>query len=546
MWGLTNRSVLLASPRNQFFKLLRVGEAIPVSSRYIPSRGQHVFYDSTKLSVSSAFLNHCEFRHCVTAAVHPTAFGVHRLYSTGDGGPYEVQKMHPMGDGGAVDGIVENLIKNPGDQVEQNEVIAVIREGNNLIEVRSPGDGILESFFFKKGETVSVGAELFKIKKRNDSNSEEIKPIVFQPVGDSITEGSIGEILKRVGDYVHVDELVMTVETDKITAEIRASDSGYLKEFAVSPGDSVNVGATLFNLVIGTAPPATSTQKEDAKEKPKMFDEASKSPQKSTTEPEKGSEATETSGEKKAHEPKFSITNDRHTERLDEVIKMTSARKKTAQRLKDSQNIAAMLTTFNEVDMTNLINMRNQYKDIFFERHGVKLGFMSAFAKASAIALMENPLVNGVISGDEIITHNYVDISIAVSTPKSLVVPVIRNVELMTLADIEKKILDLSLKARANKLTMEEMTGGTFTISNGGVFGSLMGTPIINPPQSAILGMHGVVKRPHVVDGKIEARSMMYIALTYDHRLVDGREAVTALKRIKNLVEDPFSMLLDL
>jgi len=220
-------------------------------------------------------------------------------------------------------------------------------------------------------------------------------------------------------------------------------------------------------------------------------------------------------------------------------------RKRIAVRLKEAQNEAAMLTTFNEVDMTNLSAMRNQYKDAFLKKHDVKLGFMSAFVAAACKALQEQPAVNAVIDGSDIVYRDYVDISVAVSSPTGLVVPVIRDVQKLSFADIEKEIVKFGGKAKNGTLTVEDMVGGTFSITNGGVFGSLLSTPIINPPQSAILGMHGIFNRPMAVNGQVMIRPMMYIALTYDHRLIDGREAVTALKRIKELVEDPHRFLID-
>eukprot|EP01126_Amoeba_proteus_P053710 TRINITY_DN6563_c0_g1_i11.p1 TRINITY_DN6563_c0_g1~~TRINITY_DN6563_c0_g1_i11.p1 ORF type:complete len:226 (-),score=50.60 TRINITY_DN6563_c0_g1_i11:104-781(-) len=225
---------------------------------------------------------------------------------------------------------------------------------------------------------------------------------------------------------------------------------------------------------------------------------------------------------------------------------MSKMRIRIAQRLKDSQNTAAMLTTFNEIDMTKLISFRNTYKDPFEKKHGVKLGFMSCFVRAASSALSEFPMVNGVIDDEEIIFRDYHDISVAVATPTGLVVPVLRNVEKMSFADVEKKIVDFGQKAKTGLLTVEDMVGGTFTVSNGGVYGSMMGTPIINPPQSAILGMHGVSKRAVVVDDQITIRPIMYVALTYDHRIIDGREAVLFLKKIKSVVEDPIVLLLDL
>lgn len=221
-------------------------------------------------------------------------------------------------------------------------------------------------------------------------------------------------------------------------------------------------------------------------------------------------------------------------------------RQRIAQRLKDAQNTYAMLTSFNEVDMSNVMDMRNKYKDAFFKKHGVKLGVMSPFIKAASYALVDQPIVNAVIDEAEIVYRHYIDISIAVATPKGLVVPVLRNVESMNFADIEKGVAELGVKARDNKLAIEDMDGGTFTISNGGVFGSLYGTPIINPPQSAILGIHAIVDRPVAINGKVEIRPMMTLALTYDHRLIDGREAVLFLKKIKQTVEDPRIILMDL
>merc|ERR1711872_1046875 len=241
-------------------------------------------------------------------------------------------------------------------------------------------------------------------------------------------------------------------------------------------------------------------------------------------------------------DPTTSIAGTRSEHR----VKMNRMRQKIASRLKEAQNTNAMLTTFNELDMSNIMQLRKENQDAFVKKHGIKMGFMSAFVKASAYALTKQPTVNAVIDGQEILYRDYVDISVAVATPKGLVVPVLRNAEGMTYADIEKGIAALGQKAKNNDLAVEDMDGGTFTISNGGVFGSLFGTPIINPPQSAILGMHGVFERPVVRNGQVVIRPMMYIALTYDHRLVDGREAVTFLRTIKNAVEDPRVMLLDL
>jgi len=232
--------------------------------------------------------------------------------------------------------------------------------------------------------------------------------------------------------------------------------------------------------------------------------------------------------------------------RSEQRVKMNRMRQRIAQRLKDAQNTCAMLTTFNEIDMTNIMEMRKKFQDQFVKTHGIKLGFMSAFLKASAYALTDQPSVNAVIDEMEIVYRDYIDISVAVATPKGLVVPVLRNVESMNYTDIEKGLVELGEKAKSGNLAIEDMDGGTFTVSNGGVFGSMFGTPIINPPQSAILGMHGIFERPVAINGQVVIRPMMYVALTYDHRLIDGREAVTFLRKIKAAVEDPRTLLLDL
>lgn len=355
-------------------------------------------------------------------------------------------------------------------------------------------------------------------------------------MGESISTGTLSEWLKSPGDYCAMDEIVAFVETDKINAEIRTPVAGVLGEVFSNVDDTVTVGNPLFTIVPSENAPEPVTKVEST--------ETPTQPQQSQQAPPKQTESKPQPPKQEKSTPVSTPSPKSFGERVERRVKMTQARKRIAQRMKDSQNTYALLTTFNEVDMHNLMQLRKDHKDDFLEKHGVKLGFMSAFAKASAIALMENPVVNGVIDGDEIVYHDFVDISVAVSTPTSLFVPVIRNVESLSFADIETEINNFAKKARDGKLTIEDMAGGTFTISNGGVFGSLMGTPIVNPPQSAILGIHAVNKRPVVVNDKIEIRPMMYIALTYDHRLIDGRDAVTTLKRIKELVEDPVSMLL--
>lgn len=378
------------------------------------------------------------------------------------------------------------------------------------------------------------------------------KVVKVPQMAESISEGTLKQWVKQVGDFVNQDDEVATIETDKIDVTVNSPASGTIVEVFAQEEDNVSVGADFFRLELGDAPKegsAPAAKKEESKpsEEPKKEEPKKEEPKKE--EPKK--EEPKKVEQSKPAAPKSEAAPAASTEktlgnRNETRVKMNRMRLRIAERLKQSQDTAASLTTFNEIDMTNLMALRSQYKDAIVKKHGVKFGFMSAFVKASAAALEEIPAVNASIDGNEIVYHDFVDMSVAVSTPKGLVTPVLRNVEDQSLLDIEKNIADLGKKARDNKITIEDMAGGTFTISNGGVFGSLMGTPIINLPQTAILGMHAIKERPIVVDGKIEIRPMMYVALTYDHRLVDGREAVTFLVRIKELVEDPRRLLLDI
>lgn len=362
-------------------------------------------------------------------------------------------------------------------------------------------------------------------------------------MAESITEGTLSAFNKEVGDYVDVDELVATIETDKIDVEVNAPVAGTITEFLVNVEDTVEVGQEIIKIEEGAAPEG-GAKKEEPKEEVK--EEAKAEPKKE--EPKKEEPKKEVKKEEpKKEEPKKDATALSFTafSRSEERVKMNRMRLRIAERLKESQNTAASLTTFNEVDMSNLMEMRKLYKDEMLEKTGVKLGFMGAFSKASALAAKEIPAVNASIeNGDTMVFRDYMDISIAVSTPKGLVTPVVRNAESLSILDVEQEIARLGKKARDGKMSLEDMAGGTFTISNGGVFGSLYGTPIINMPQTAVLGLHGVKQRPVTVNGQIVSRPMMYIALTYDHRVLDGREAVTFLKTIKELIEDPRKMLL--
>ncbi|KAI5640818.1 2-oxoacid dehydrogenases acyltransferase (catalytic domain) domain-containing protein [Phthorimaea operculella] len=323
---------------------------------------------------------------------------------------------------------------------------------------------------------------------------------------DSVSEGDV-KLDKKVGDSVAQDEVVLEIETDKTALPVMAPGHGVIKELYVKDGDTVKAGQKLFRIDITAIRHAQAIETATVKVPPADY-------------------SKEIAGT-----------------RTEQRVKMNRMRQRIAQRLKDAQDTNAMLTTFNEIDMSAIMAFRKKNLDAFTKKHGVKLGLMSPFVKAAATALLDQPVVNAVIDGNDIVYRDYVDISVAVATPKGLVVPVIRNVQNMTYADIELTIAGLAEKARLGKLTIEEMDGGTFTISNGGVFGSLMGTPIINPPQSAILGMHGIFERPIALNGQVVIRPMMYIALTYDHRLIDGREAVMFLRKIKQGVEEPASIV---
>ncbi|KAK9497219.1 hypothetical protein O3M35_004577 [Rhynocoris fuscipes] len=392
----------------------------------------------------------------------------------------------------------------------------------------------------------------------------EDKIIKTPPFPESVAEGDI-RWEKNVGDTVRTDEVVCEIETDKTSIPVPAPTSGVIAERFANDGDTVRAGQQLFRLTVGAVPdaPAKSAAKPAAAAAPPPPPPPPPPPTQSAAPPPpspsipkpadtpkpppppkksipvaaiKHAQAIEAASVRLPPEdPTKEITGTRSEYR----VKMNRMRQKIAARLKEAQNTNAMLTTFNEIDMSSIIEFRKMQQDAFTKKHGIKLGFMSPFVKAAAYALQDQPVVNAVIIDNEIVYRDYIDISVAVATPKGLVVPVLRNVESMNYGDIEKAIYDLGIKARDGKLAVEDMDGGTFTISNGGVFGSLMGTPIINPPQSAILGMHATFERPVAIKGQVVIRPMMYIALTYDHRLIDGREAVLFLRKIKAAVEDP-------
>jgi 2-oxoglutarate dehydrogenase E2 component (dihydrolipoamide succinyltransferase) len=417
-------------------------------------------------------------------------------------------------------------------------------------------------------------------------------------LGESVSEATVARWMKAVGDAVAADEPLVELETDKVTLEVPAPVAGTLQEIVAAENATVGVDALLGVIAEGAAPAKKAEPAKPAEAKAEAAPAPAKEAPKPAPAPAAAPAAAAGTHEVKTLSPAVrKLVEDNNLDpakikptgkdgRLtkgdvlaaieagtakatasapagaapaaagplppraedprEERVRMTRLRQSIARRLKDAQNTAAMLTTFNEVDMTEVMALRNLYKDGFEKKHGVKLGFMSFFVKACIAALQELPAVNAEIYGDELIYKNYYDIGVAVGTPQGLVVPVLRDADKLNFAGVEKGIGDLGRKARDGKLTMQDMTGGTFTITNGGVYGSLMSTPILNPPQSGILGMHKIQERPMVVNGKVEIRPMMYLALSYDHRIIDGREAVTFLVRVKDALEDPRRLLIDM
>jgi 2-oxoglutarate dehydrogenase E2 component (dihydrolipoamide succinyltransferase) len=406
-------------------------------------------------------------------------------------------------------------------------------------------------------------------------------------LGESVTEATIGRWFKKAGDAVAVDEPLVELETDKVTIEVPAPSAGTLGEIAAKDGETVSVGALLGQINDGaagaaakpaaapakaaaaapapaavSAPPAAKATPSDAPLAPSVRKISAESGIDAATVPGSGKDGRVTKGdmlaaiEKAASAPtpvnqpaaavQVRAPSPSDDAAREERVKMTRLRQTIARRLKDVQNTAAMLTTFNEVDMSHIMAMRAQYKDVFEKKHGSKLGFMGFFAKACVQALKDIPAANAEIDGSDIIYKNYYHIGIAVGTDRGLVVPVVRDCDQKSIAEIEKAIADFGRRARDGQLKIEEMQGGTFTITNGGIYGSLMSTPILNAPQSAILGMHKIQDRPVAIAGKVEIRPMMYLALSYDHRVIDGKEAVTFLVRVKESLEDPARLVLDL
>ncbi|WP_298671965.1 2-oxoglutarate dehydrogenase complex dihydrolipoyllysine-residue succinyltransferase [uncultured Sphingomonas sp.] len=392
--------------------------------------------------------------------------------------------------------------------------------------------------------------------------------VLVPTLGESITEATLGEWLKQPGDKVAADEPIASLETDKVSVEVPSPVAGVMGQHAVQVGDTVQVGAMIATIEAGGAAAAPVAAPAAPAVEPAGDTPAALSPSVRRAVLEHGVDPATIKGTgkdgrltkedidaaaataKAAPAPAIAApatpSATASTGRKEERVRMTRLRQTIAKRLKEAQNTAAMLTTFNDVDMTAVMEARAKYKDLFEKKHGVRLGFMGFFVKAACMALKDIPSVNASIEGDEIIYHDYADISVAVSAPNGLVVPVIRDADQLTVAGIEKTIGDFGRRAKDGTLKMDEMKGGTFTISNGGVFGSLMSTPIINPPQSAVLGLHRIEDRPVVRNGQVVVRPMMYLALSYDHRLIDGREAVTFLVALKNAMEDPTRILIDL
>ena len=390
--------------------------------------------------------------------------------------------------------------------------------------------------------------------------------ITVPALGESVTEATVAKWFKAQGEAVSADEALCELETDKVAIEVPAPSAGTLANIIAAEGTTVEIGAILGRIAEGAAPakgaPAAAPPSEAAPAPAAPPESAPLSPAVRKLVAEKGLDparipATGKGGRlRKADVMNFAegaaapapqaVPAPETAGRAEERVPMTRLRRRIAERLKEAQNTAAMLTTFNEVDMTEVVAVRAAHRERFEKKHGVRLGFMSFFVKACVVALKEIPAVNAAIDGDDIVYRDYYDMGVAVSTPQGLVVPVVRDADGLSFADIERTITDFGLRARDGKITIADLQGGTFTITNGGVFGSLLSTPILNPPQSGILGMHKTQPRPVAVDGEVEVRPMMYLALTYDHRIIDGREAVTFLVRVKECIEDPERILLDL
>ncbi|MCF6315440.1 MAG: 2-oxoglutarate dehydrogenase complex dihydrolipoyllysine-residue succinyltransferase [Marinosulfonomonas sp.] len=481
---------------------------------------------------------------------------------------------------------VATWFKKPGDAVVVDEMLCELETDKVTVEVPSPSAGVMAEIIAAEGATVGVDALLATLTEGEAAApAPTTKPaaapapettatpvdVMVPTLGESVTEATVSTWFKAVGDTVAQDEMLCELETDKVSVEVPAPAAGTLTEILAADGATVNAGAKLAVIMGGAtasaatpatapaaAPATTGKDIENAPSANKLMAEKGISADQVTGTGRDGrimkedvQNATKPAPTPTASAPAPAAATPRAPTSSDDAsreerVKMTRLRQTIARRLKESQNTAAMLTTYNEVDMGAVMDIRKEYKDLFLKKHGVKLGFMSFFTKACVHALNEIPDVNAEIDGTEVVYKNYVHMGVAVGTPSGLVVPVVRNAHEMSFAAIEQKIAELGQKGVAGKLTMAEMQGGTFTLSNGGVYGSLMSSPILNPPQSGILGMHKIQDRPMAINGEVVIRPMMYLALSYDHRIVDGKGAVTFLVRVKEALEDPRRLLMDL
>jgi 2-oxoglutarate dehydrogenase E2 component (dihydrolipoamide succinyltransferase) len=487
---------------------------------------------------------------------------------------------------------VATWFKKPGDTVAVDEMLCELETDKVTVEVPSPVAGTMGEIVAAEGETVGVDALLATISEGAAASKPagEAKPAAAKPtapkssggasvdvmvptLGESVTEATVSTWFKKVGDTVAQDEMLCELETDKVSVEVPSPAAGILTEILAAEGSTVDASAKLAVIASGegaaAAPAAATTAQapvqaaavgkdvEDAPSAKKAMAEAGISRDAVTGTGRDGRVMKDdvaravAAGSAAASAPAPAVAAPRAPVSADDAsreerVKMTRLKQTMARRLKEAQNVAAMLTTYNEVDMSAIMDLRNEYKDLFLKKHGVRMGFMSFFTKACVHALREVPEVNAEIDGTDIVYKNYVHMGVAAGTPTGLVVPVIRDVHEMSFADIEKAINEKGARARDGKLSLAEMQGGTFTISNGGVYGSLMTAPILNPPQSGILGMAKIMDRPIALNGQVVIRPMMYISLSYDHRIIDGKGAVTFLVRVKEALEDPRRLLMDL
>ena len=471
---------------------------------------------------------------------------------------------------------VATWFKKPGDPVAADEMLCELETDKVTVEVPSPAAGTMGEIVAQEGTTVGVDALLATISageakaapakadkaekpaKSDSADTGSSVDVMVPTLGESVTEATVSTWFKKVGDQVAADEMLCELETDKVSVEVPAPAAGTLTEILAAEGTTVQAGGKLAILSsgAGAAAPAAAPKAEEAVAPAAASGkdvEDAPAAKKAMAEAGLSRDQVQGSGrdgrvmkEDVARAAAAATQAPAEDVAREERVKMTRLRQTIARRLKDSQNTAAMLTTYNEVDMTEVMALRNQFKDEFYKKHGVRLGFMSFFTKACVHALKEVPEVNAEIDGTDIVYKNFVHMGVAAGTPTGLVVPVIRDVDQMGFAAIEKAIAEKGARARDGKLSMAEMQGGTFTISNGGVYGSLMSSPILNPPQSGILGMHKIQDRPMAINGQVVIRPMMYLALSYDHRIVDGKGAVTFLVRVKEALEDPRRLLMDL